>query len=264
MEKILDEYYTVLEKGGFKILDKVVYKFSGDAINFLNTLTSNNITKERPKNAFVDRFGKLVVLCDQLVDGEEVYVIFDRRFEDRLREYLSNFLKLGKTRMEKTGLKVAHVIANDLEKEKINKLYRMIIDQRIGFLVLSYNIDFLKRLKEIPEEVYNIIRIENNISVQGIDFDQEMLLNTNWEEAVSFTKGCFLGQEIIGRVHNLGKPPKKLVRILYERVPDKITLDGQEIGKISSICYSPKYKKYMAFSMIPSKTEKIDGGKIIE
>ena len=38
-----------------------------------------------------------------------------------------------------------------------------------------------------------------------------MLLNVADEAWVSYTKGCYLGQEIVARVHFRSKPPKKLV-----------------------------------------------------
>ena len=259
----MEGYENALNSGGYSVLDSAVYKFSGDVVKFLDPLTSNTIATG--KNAFLDSFGKLVVLFDQLIEGDNVYIVFGRQFQFRLKEHLKGFLRLGKTRMEKTDLKVAHVLpTRSNDTDNIKKLYRMTINQRVGFLVLSYNLDFLKPLREMPEDFYSAMRIENNIPVQGIDFDQDMLLNIGWPEAVSFTKGCFVGQEIVGRVHNLGKPPKKLVRVAFDNVPEKVTSNGETIGNPTSVCYSPKYKKHIAFSIIPSKIEKIDNGEIIE
>ncbi|MBI2147203.1 hypothetical protein HYU19_01870, partial [Candidatus Woesearchaeota archaeon] len=59
-----------------------------------------------------------------------------------------------------------------------------------------------------PEE-FRLFRLQNNIPLQGADFDQEMALNVG-EDFISFTKGCFVGQEVIARVKNKSKPPKKL------------------------------------------------------
>ena len=56
-----------------------------------------------------------------------------------------------------------------------------------------------------------MFRLKHGIPVHGADYDREMLLNLNDLSYVSFEKGCFLGQEIIARVHHRGKPPKKLV-----------------------------------------------------
>lgn len=61
------------------------------------------------------------------------------------------------------------------------------------------------------EEAFRRFRLENRLPVQGIDYGDEMVLNVFGDDAVSFTKGCYLGQEVLARVHYRAKPPKKLV-----------------------------------------------------
>jgi folate-binding protein YgfZ len=51
----------------------------------------------------------------------------------------------------------------------------------------------------------------NEIPWQGVDFDEEMILCVADEERISYLKGCYLGQEVVARVHYKGRPPKKLV-----------------------------------------------------
>ena len=59
--------------------------------------------------------------------------------------------------------------------------------------------------------------------------------------AVHLEKGCYRGQETIARVHNLGKPPRKLVLLHLDgsqnRLPKEkssIIIDGQEVGQVGS------------------------------
>jgi len=59
-----------------------------------------------------------------------------------------------------------------------------------------------------------------------------MLLNVS-EDYVSYQKGCFVGQEIIARVHHKSRPPKKLAVAadsvdMTSRVKDPRT--GKELG----------------------------------
>ena len=102
------------------------------------------------------------------------------------------------------------------------------------------NVDQLKHLKEVSEEEYKKIRLENNLPSQGIDFNNEMFLEVNIPEAISYTKGCYLGQEIIARVHHKSKPSKILTRILYPELPKdlKVTSHQEEIGAIKSSCFA--------------------------
>lgn len=58
--------------------------------------------------------------------------------------------------------------------------------------------------------------------------------------AISFKKGCYLGQETVARLDALGQVQKRLVRLSFERRPDvvlshSIELDGKEIGTLTSL-----------------------------
>ena len=174
--------------------------------------------------------------------------------------------------MERVDLKAVHIISGN--NDKINNMLptleknNIIIKKNIGCIALLKNdeLRLLDSLTEIPDEVYEVIRIENNIPVQGIDFDNVMFLETGLYDAVSFTKGCYLGQEIIARVHYKGKPARKLVRILYEALPedDNVRINGEITGKITSKCFSPKYSKHLAFAIIKNYENDADEGKILK
>ncbi len=245
------EYNLVMKNGGYKRLRKAVYRLSGDVRKLLSGITSN--TLDDPTNALLDRFGKLVVLFDQLVYEKEAYIVFEEKFEKRFLEHMERYVKLSRCTIQKTDLKVFHVIGKELECMKI--------PQKTGYLLISNNDPLIT---EISDYVYNTIRMENGISIQGIDFDDEMFLNTNWKEVVSYSKGCFVGQEVMSRIKAYGKPPKKLVLIAYEKLPDSVTSAGKDAGKITSSCYSPRHKKHLAFSMIPFGISSVDGGVIVQ
>ncbi len=109
----------------------------------------------------------------------------------------------------------------------------------------------------IDTETKEILRIEEGIPACGIDFTEEnLLLETGLESrAVSFTKGCYPGQEIVARMDSRWKFAKKLVRLVLESdsIPkpgDLIEKDGKGIGKITSAAFSPKLKKPIALGFI--------------
>ncbi|MBI2673088.1 hypothetical protein HYX19_02405 [Candidatus Woesearchaeota archaeon] len=248
-----EDYERVMGYEGYKLLPKVVFKITGNPIQLIKGITTND--EKADKNAFIDNFGKLIVLFDQKLIENEWYVVFEKQFEERFQEHIERFVRLNKSKLEKLNLNVYHIIGKDIETDGIK------INQRIGYLLLAKELK--EKLDEISDDAYGVIRIENDISIQGIDFDKEMLLNTNWTDVVSFTKGCFLGQEIMARVHNLGKPPKKLVRIIYDKVPEKVTSEGKEVGNITSKCFSTKYGKYLVFAFLPYDLDKVDDGIIL-
>jgi folate-binding protein YgfZ len=62
------------------------------------------------------------------------------------------------------------------------------------------------------------------------------------ERAVSFTKGCYIGQETVARLHYKGKPNRHLRLLAPERpvsVGDPVTVDGREVGTVGTAVLSP-------------------------
>ena len=95
--------------------------------------------------------------------------------------------------------------------------------------------------------VFNTTRIEAGRPLFGIDFDETILPAETGQlsRAVSFTKGCYLGQEIVARMHARGQAAKQLVGIRMEEntlpfAGTKIYDDKQnEIGGVTSSTVSP-------------------------
>ena len=65
---------------------------------------------------------------------------------------------------------------------------------------------------------YEALRIERGEPRLGIDTDGRTIPNeVGWiGTAVHMDKGCYRGQETVARVHNLGRPPRRLVRLLLD------------------------------------------------
>jgi len=103
------------------------------------------------------------------------------------------------------------------------------------------------------DETAEVLRIEAGIPRFGIDMDEtKVVTETNLDDAVSFTKGCYLGQEIIARIKYRGHVAKKLTGVLLE---PKVALesgakilshDKKEIGSVSSATISPRLKQTIA------------------
>lgn len=102
----------------------------------------------------------------------------------------------------------------------------------------------------------NILRIEAGVPWYGVDMDEDtLLMETNLDRAVSFTKGCYLGQEVVERVSARGKVNKKLtgVRVEGDTVPAAGTLlraTGRDIGRITSTVRSPALGQVIALAYV--------------
>jgi folate-binding protein YgfZ len=96
----------------------------------------------------------------------------------------------------------------------------------------------------VDEAAAEVVRVESGRPRYGIDTDattipQEAGLN---ERAVSFTKGCYVGQETVARLHWRGKPNRHLcgLRLSGPAAPgDLLRLGEREVGRLGSVVLSP-------------------------
>jgi folate-binding protein YgfZ len=108
----------------------------------------------------------------------------------------------------------------------------------------------------VGQDALDILRIEAGIPRHGIDMDEtNVVLETGLDEAVSFTKGCYIGQEIIARIHWRGHIAKRLSGLIIEsgtvQSGDKLLAeDGKEIGRITSAVSSPQLGKNVALAFV--------------
>ena len=103
------------------------------------------------------------------------------------------------------------------------------------------------------------LRIEAGLPVFGRDMDEEILpLEAGIEaRAISFTKGCYVGQEVIIRVlhRGHGRVAKKLVGLTVDgdAVPaagTPVETDGKAIGKVTSAAWSPRLARTVALAYV--------------
>lgn len=104
-------------------------------------------------------------------------------------------------------------------------------------------------------DALEILRIEAGLPRYGIDMDvTNVVTETNLDEAVSYTKGCYIGQEIIARIKYRGHVAKKLSGLMFAgTVPVGAVInsaDGKEIGRITSVTFSPKLQRTIALAYL--------------
>jgi folate-binding protein YgfZ len=98
--------------------------------------------------------------------------------------------------------------------------------------------------QRISQETADTVRVERGRPRYGLDLDdtvipQEADLNAR---AVSFTKGCYVGQETVARLYYRGKPNRHLRGLrLATPVPTgaEITFGDRVVGQLGSVAESP-------------------------
>ncbi len=111
----------------------------------------------------------------------------------------------------------------------------------------------------IPADVADVVRIESGRPAFGVDIDEQTIpLEAGVEQrAISFTKGCYPGQEVIIRVLHRGggRVAKRLVGLALEgaRVPSAgavLVAGEREVGHVTSAAHSPALDRPIALGYV--------------
>jgi folate-binding protein YgfZ len=106
------------------------------------------------------------------------------------------------------------------------------------------------------DEDARTVRIENGKPRYGEEIVETSLpQETEQMQAVSFTKGCYIGQEIVERIRARGHVNRHLVRLELDGTeppaPGKQSINGQE-AEVMSATYSPELGKVVALAYVRS------------
>ena len=161
-----------------RLENKWVIRVKNKAEDFLKAYSSN--TTDRPRNAFVNIKGQIVATFDQLrLSGEEVLIIIEKQFFERIQSHLKKFLALSDTVLVPENARVYY----DLDGDYPIKPGEFQIPEKTGRLILTHR----EILPNISDEEFTLFRLKNNLPFQGVDYDEELLLNVADEEWVSYT-----------------------------------------------------------------------------
>ncbi|MBS1807226.1 MAG: aminomethyltransferase family protein [Acidobacteria bacterium] len=256
------------------------FEVSGkNAVPFINGLITNDVKTLKAGDgtlaAFLNVQGKVVSICRFYQTGEHLLIECDWANRETLFKNLSRFVPAGEFFLKDVTEELALLslqgpIASELflalteqpvEAEPEYRNFQTKIDG-INVLIASHSragvtgFDIFvpvaakasvqqallgRCAKLVGSEALEIARLEAGIPREGVDVtDSNILLEAGYEKAVSYTKGCYLGQEIIARIHWRGQPARQLRGLLVDatELPAKGTelwaADGKKVGEITS------------------------------
>lgn len=124
---------------------------------------------------------------------------------------------------------------------------------------------------EVSDDLYEILRIESRIPKYGVDMDETTIVpELGLDGLISYNKGCYIGQEIIARIHFRGHVAKRFTGLLLSTMVDPgtelLTADGKNAGRVTSTVYSPKLERaialgYVRYDYLGEGTELLAGTK---
>jgi tRNA-modifying protein YgfZ len=118
------------------------------------------------------------------------------------------------------------------------------------------------------EQAAEVLRVERGRPRYGVDLDESVIpqeagLN---ERAVSFTKGCYVGQETVARLYYRGKPNRRLLGLRLSEPMEpgtELRLGEKVVGRLGSVVVSPEHGP-IALALVrreanPGDTVALDG-----
>jgi len=129
------------------------------------------------------------------------------------------------------------------------------------------------------DELYEILRIENGVPKYGVDMDETTIVSElGIDGLISYNKGCYIGQEIIARIHFRGHVAKQLTGLVLSSPPynggvaegrggsllsepgavasgflpggELRSPDGKNAGRITSVTFSPDLNQAIALAYV--------------
>lgn len=128
-------------------------------------------------------------------------------------------------------------------------------------------------LSPLSADTLEALRIEAGIPRLGVDMDEKALGPETGQQAraISYRKGCYIGQEIVARIHARGHTNRGLTGFLLDSgdAPPAsgmpVTVEGKEVGRVTSAAVSPTLGRPVALGYIrnehatPGTAVEIDG-----
>lgn len=264
----LENYNFIRENGaGFFTEKRGLLEVSGrEAVQFLNGLITNDVAKLEDKAtmkaAFPNVQGRLVAMVRVWRNSDKFLFQTDEQTHAKVFQNLFRFTYAGDFFVADLTENYQNFLLVGNFAGKIEIPEGAILFQNNVFLPNDNAENFKSELRkaefiEISDELREVLRIENGEPIYGVDMDETtVVLETGIAEAVSFTKGCYIGQEIIARIHFRGHVAKELRGLVLD---ENIALskddelksgEGKAAGKITSSVFSPKLGKRIALGYV--------------
>jgi folate-binding protein YgfZ len=225
-------------EGWVDLSHRPVIEVAGDdRLTWLHTLTSQHVSELTPdvwtQALILDANGRVEHHLDLIDDGERVLAHLEPGTAEALLDYLQKMVFWSKVEVRR--------------RDDLGVVWRPGPGGMDGADAFSFVArDDVAGTEGPPAGTwaYEALRVAAGRPRLGLDTDHRTIpAEVNWiGTAVHLEKGCYRGQETVARVHNLGKPPRRLVRLHLDgsadRLPvrgDALVLEGRTVGFVGTV-----------------------------
>jgi folate-binding protein YgfZ len=257
-----------------------------DRARLLHAMTTNQIEKLAPGEGcytfFLNAQGRILADANVLCEADSLLLDTEPELRQRLFQHLDQFIIADDVTLEdETGSLGTIAIEGPQAAAALEKLGaptpqteqswqawngRIVLrasttgsDGWLVFVPAQEKQAFIASLEDLPQagaEAVRMVRIENGRPRYGEEItDRFLLQETGQMRAVNFSKGCYLGQEIVERVRSRGQVHRHLLPVQIETPTapppgTKLTADGKELAEIMSAAFAPALNKVAALAYV--------------
>jgi len=179
-----------------------------DAQSFVQSQFTNDISQIKSNkiqiNAYCQHQGKIVAILWVFVKNNDLYLSFPEDLKELVISRLSMFKLMSAVEIED--------FSNEI------KQYGLIDEEHTETFTITNNLSLLTTREVLDDngsmDQWEQACIDNNLPEIYRETSEQFIpqaLNLDIDEiGVSFTKGCYPGQEVVARMHYLGKPKRRL------------------------------------------------------
>jgi folate-binding protein YgfZ len=257
-----------------------------DRARLLHAMTTNQIEKLVPGEGcytfFLNAQGRILADANVLCEPESLLLDTEPELRERLFQHLDQFIIADDVTLEDVTDSLATIAIEGPEAaaalERLgaptphsDQSWQAWNDRIVlrasptgsnGWLIfvpVKEKQAFIESLGDLPQadaEAARAVRLENARPRYGEEItDRFLLQETGQMRAVNFSKGCYLGQEIVERVRSRGQVHRHLLPVQIEtpQAPPpgtKLTADGKELAEIMSAAFAPALNKVVALAYV--------------
>jgi folate-binding protein YgfZ len=258
-----------------------------EAVQFLDGMITNDVKTlvdgAVMKAAFPNAQGRLLAVVRVTRNGERLLIETEAATREKVFDNLFRFTMAGDFHVEDLSDEYSYIRVFDRSFIPITPPF-IEFDRKGGteYFVHSEDApDFVGELRyldavPVSDELFDVLRIESGTPLYGVDMNENTIVSEiGIEDMISYTKGCYVGQEIIARIHFRGHVAKKLTGIIGEDKSDLKpgaelnTKDGKNAGRVTSVTVSPKLQKtvglaYVRYDHLTNGTQLLAGATEVE
>lgn len=273
----LDDYHHLRSGGhGFYMQDRgLICVWGKEAVQFLDGMITNDVKTledgEQMLAAFPNAQGRLLAVVRVLRRGDRFLIETEAATREKLYQNLFRFTFAGDFFVEDLSDQFQYFELFGLaEPPTTTGGWTFRSGPTFGhFAALEAAGEFQDRLVSnnaiaIDDDLYETLRIDRGIPKYGVDMDEDTVVpELGLDRMISYTKGCYVGQEIIARIHFRGHVAKQLAGLVFDgeaetrpagSVPlsalELSTTDGRNAGRVTSAAFSPKLQANVALAYV--------------